>query len=96
LKYWKLEHKWLFNYRVENFRFIVVSSTDPYKPLVYKCTEEDLYAGRYGGKLKYNDEYQKGFDQLIDDMQWHIETNNYSYPREIYELDGEVPLSIFN
>ncbi len=95
LKYWKLENKEFFNYRIDNFRFIVISSTDPFRPLVYKCSDEDLYAGRYGGKLKYNGEFEKGFEDLMDDMQWHLNTQNFSYPKEVYDKNGEITLNIF-
>ena len=95
LKYLKLQYPELFTYRVENFRFVVVSSQDPFRPLVYKTSDVDLYAGKYGGKLqKYNEEV-RGFDQLIEDMLWHVETSNYNYPRNIYELGGEVELNVF-
>ena len=27
----------------------------------------------------------KGFKQLIEELQWHIKTNNWSYPKEYYD-----------
>jgi len=95
IKYWKLEYKEFFDYRVDDFRFIIISSTDPFKPLVYKCTPEDLYAGKYGGTIQSTGETVKGFDQLIEDMQWHIANELYSYPREVYQAEGELMLNVF-
>jgi len=95
LEYWKSEHPEYADYRIEPFRFVIISSQDPTKPLVYKSTGEDLYAGKYGGAIKRTGEEIKGFDQLIDDMQWHLQNQKFDYPKDIYSADGELVLSVF-
>lgn len=95
LKYWKLENPDFFNYRIENFRFCVISSQDPMRPLVYVTTDEDLFAGKYGGKLVKSGEEIKGFDTLIDDMDWHLSNQKFDYPKDVYEVNGEVKLGMF-
>lgn len=95
LKYYKLQYPELLNYRIANFRFIILSSQDPFKPLVYKTTAEDLHAGKYGGIIKMYNDAIRGFDGLIDDMQWHTENQKYDYPKAIYEKDGELYLGVF-
>lgn len=95
LIYWKLQHPEFLDYRIDLFRFVIISSQDPMKPLVYKTTPEDIYVGKYGGKLQRTGEEVKGFDTLIDDMQWHLDNQLFDYPREVYEANGELNLSLF-
>ena len=95
LKYWKLENPQFIDYRIDYFRFCIISSQDPFKPLVYKTTDDDLWAGKHGGFIKRNGNHFKGFDQLIDDMEWHLENMLYDYPREVYEKQGELALNVF-
>jgi hypothetical protein len=95
LKYFKLQHKELFDYRIDNFRFLVISSQDPFRPLVYKTTEVDIYTGKYGGRLKHKGYDIKGFDILINDMEWHLENQMFDYPREIYDSKGEIEFDVF-
>ncbi len=65
------------------------------KPLVYKTSIEDLYVGKHGGKLLRSGDEVKGFNQLIDDMTWHLDNQLFDYPKEIYDVEGEVPLNVF-
>ncbi len=95
ISYWKLENPKYFDYYVDYFRFVIISSQNPMKPLVYKTTEFDIFAGEYGGTIKKTGEKFKGFKQLIGDMEWHLENGLYDYPREIYEMNGEVELDVF-
>ncbi len=82
-------------YTLENFEFIVVetklSSTNP--AIIFQTTPKDRKAGLEGaifdGKLR------KGINQLLDDYLWHQKTNQWTYPREIYENQGRVILDIF-
>lgn len=97
LKYWKLDNPEYMNYRVDNFRFMIISSQDPFIPLMYKCTDETLYAGKNGGKINFhgNIEEVRGFDQLIDDMEWHLNESKFDYPKRIYDVNGELELDVF-
>lgn len=95
LKYWKLENPQYLDYRIDYFRFVIISSQDPLRPLVYKTTDDDLYAGKFGGTLVKSGEYFKGFDQLISEMEWHSINQKYDYPKEIYDANGELELKVF-
>ena len=95
LKYWKLQNPEFFDYRIDYFRFCIISSQDPMKPLVYKTNEVDLHVGKYGGKLLRNGDEVRGFDQLIEDMQWHLDNQKFDYPREVYNKSGELELGLF-
>jgi hypothetical protein len=85
----------LKGYRVELMKFIIISSQDPMKPLRYQTTDNDYYAGKYGGKLKSNGNTIKGYLQLLEDMDWHLTEGKFDYPREVYEKDGELELDVF-
>lgn len=83
------------DYSVDNFKFIVISSLEINKPLIYKCSDNDLLCGKKGGKLLPFNKKIKGYEELIRDYKWHIENDLWEYPREIYENEGEVELDIF-
>ena len=94
VQYFKMTVPELFNYTVEPFKFIVISSQNPYKPLVYNTTLADLYNGEYGGKLQNGNEI-RGFKQLIIDMEWHKEKELYQYPKEVYDKNGHLELNVW-
>lgn len=81
-------------YTVDNFGFIVIGSADSTKPLRYKCTDEDIYSGLYGGELRTGREV-KGVMELAEELQWHEDNNKWQYPYEVYQNDGELELDIF-
>lgn len=94
LSYLKLEYKELFDYKIDLFKFVVISSQDSKRPLVYKTTDVDILVGEHGGYLKDGTKI-KGFKQLIEDMEWHIENEVYDFPKEVYDNKGELEFDIF-
>lgn len=85
-----------FDYEVETFKFVVISSKNPVKPLVYNTTAMVIESGRNGGFLKtksYHNEV-KGYKELVRNMYWHIEKDNYMYPKEVYDKNGELTLDV--
>lgn len=86
----------LSDYKIDLFKFVVISSKNPLKPLAFQITEETLLAGQKGGVIKGTDVEVKGYEQLIVDMQWHYDTNNFQYPKHIYDSQGLLKLDIFN
>lgn len=82
-------------YTMDDFVFIVVetklSSTNP--ALIYRTTKSTRQAGVNGGK--YNGKYYKGIDQLLDELSWHINTNNWTYTKSVYENKGVIDLDLF-
>lgn len=85
----------LSDYSVELFKFVVISSKNPMKPLSFQITPENLKAGKFGGILKNSEEYKKGYLELIDDMNWHIDNDKYQYPKEVYDNNGLMTLDNF-
>ena len=95
LVYFKLSRPDLMDYTIDYMRFVIISSNDPMKPLVYKTTITDYYAGKLGAKLTRTGEFIKGYQELITDMEWHISENKYDYPKEVYDKNGELELNLF-
>lgn len=65
----KLTDKDLSDYEMKRFKFIAVENkhTSTRPAVVYNCTDNDLYVGQHGGKLK-GGKSVPGYDQLIDDL----------------------------
>lgn len=94
-------------YKILPFKFIVESTIEPGIPLVFTCTEDLLFTGKYGipkhdliGLSTINDKDKrflhrqntiKGFHQLIEDYKWYLE-NNFEKRRDIVEQQGEFSL----
>lgn len=82
-------------YTLEDFVFIVVetklSSSAP--ALIYTTTPNTRLAGLEGGW--YQHKYYRGVHELLDELAWHQQTNNWIYPKRIYENKGRVELDIF-
>lgn len=81
-------------YKVSNFGFIVIGSQDSTVPLRYKCTDEDLYCGMFGGELRTGREV-KGVEELTNELLWHREHDKWEYPYEVYQNGGELEIDIF-
>lgn len=81
-------------YKVENFGFIVISSKNVNYPVVYKCTDEDLDRGLYGGTSKKGISY-KGVFTLTDELLWHRKTSKWDYPKEVYDNKGELLIDVY-
>lgn len=77
-------------YKILPFKFIVESTKNPGMPLIYKCSEK-LLNNALTGYIR-EDRYYKGINELIDDYKWYVETNNWSYSKEIIENCGEIEI----
>jgi len=82
-------------YTVLPFLFIVEHTDYPGLPLIYECTEQDIYCGKYGGTTKTGVTL-KGFDQLIEDLKWYYYHDSWDYTREVIENKGMVKMNLFN
>lgn len=82
------------HYKELPFEFVVIGSGNTRRPLVYKCSQNDLYCGKYGGKI--GEIPIRGFDTLINEYDWHTDTMQYDYPKSIYDSNGIVYLNVFN
>jgi hypothetical protein len=83
-------------YTLKDFIFIVTETkTSSFNPaLIYTTSEAERNAGMHGGE--YNGKRYKGIYELIEDYLWHVETDQWIYPREIYQNAGRVPLKVFS
>lgn len=82
-------------YTLKDFIFIVAETkTSSFNPaLIYTTSKEEREAGFTGGN--FNNKYHKGIYQLLEDYLWHVETDQWIYPREIYQNEGRIPLKVF-
>ena len=77
------------NFTMKDFTFVVGSFNSPSNPLVYNA-KGILEQGEYGGTV--HDRPVRGFKQLTENYLWHLDTNQWEYPKEIYENNGVINL----
>ena len=80
------------DYRILPFQFVVIGVNDANPPHIFEVSEQDLFVGEYGGRINGRDYDIKGFQQLIDDLEEHRDTNQWEYRHEVYDNDGVIPL----
>lgn len=82
-------------YTLKDFIFIVAetktSSTNP--ALIYTTTLNERLCGMWGGYV--GNRYYKGIRQLLEDYKWHVESNEWTYPKKIFQDQGRVELNLF-
>lgn len=106
LEYYKNNSIFYSDYKVLPFKFIVESTTDIGRPLVFTCSKEALYAGRYGieesiqTRLIFPNETiasgnkalkYKGFEELLNEV-IKLRHTDYNYTFDIIEVDGDLEL----
>jgi hypothetical protein len=79
-------------YTVENFKFVVVSTTGRNDVLTYTVSDEDLQAGDYGYTDLYGN-YHRGWITLLEDLSWHYEHDLWKHPRNVYAHQNDMPLN---
>ena len=85
----------LKDYKILPFEFVVISSKDPMRPLMFIASNTDMEAGTHGGVVTTYGREVKGYIQLLKDMMWHTKNELYDYPREVYESKGMLTLNAF-
>jgi hypothetical protein len=105
LKQWK-ENNEFKDYRILNFKFIVVSTTEDEEPVVFTCDESLLYIGKFGREVLYlkgelwgSDEMEpyyrlsriKGYLDLLDDYLYYVE-KGFSQDRLLKEGQDKLML----
>lgn len=91
--YWKNNIQTeLKDYKVAPFEFIIISSQDYSRPLIYKGNQDSYELGKFGGIV--DGRYRKGYKQLIEERAWYIKNEKYSYPYEIYQSNGVVDIKL--
>ena len=83
-------------YKLDDFRFIVVESkgTSSHPAIIYKTCWQDRFVGLYSGNI--GKKRYKGINELLNDYKYHLETNKWDLPRDLYSSSGEVYLNIFD
>ena len=79
-------------YTIENFKFIVVSTTGRNDVLTYTVSDADMNAGHYGYTDIYGN-YKRGWITLLEDLNWHYESDLWHYHREVYSNNMDMPLN---
>jgi len=93
---WYIDNKEEYKgYKLLPFLFIVEHTDYPGLPLIYECTEKDIYCGKFGGTTKTGVRL-KGFDELIEDLKWYYAYDSWDYTREVIENRGVVKINLFN
>lgn len=110
LEYYKNSSIFYSDYKVLPFKFIVESTTDIGRPLVFTCSKETLYTGRYGveesiqTRLIFPNETTangnkalkyKGFETLLDEL-IKLRNTDFKYSSDILEVNGDVELYFLN
>lgn len=76
------------------FQFLVVdTSPQGLRPLIYKISHVDLLNAEHGFKTK-SGYYYKGLDELVDEILWCQETQNWRISKNAYENNGILNLNI--
>lgn len=79
---------------VIKFQFLVVdTSPQGLNPLIYKISDKDLVNAEFGFKTK-SGYYYKGLDELVDEILWCQETQNWRISKFAYENNGILNLNI--
>lgn len=77
-----IEHG-LLDYTILPFEFLTLDTSGFELPTIYRMTEKDLMSATFGGII--NNREVVGWTKLVEDFYWHLETNQWDYPREVYE-----------
>ena len=83
------------DYTVRNFAFVVTNFDYPDPPLIYRCTNNLMHVGWYGGVITETNQVVKGAMELLNDYRWYLSTLKYQYPRKVYERQGIIELDPF-
>lgn len=98
IKHWMSQDPKIKDYDIQNFRFVVAEMACKHVPVIYECSDSDLYAGKFGGELKSGSTKIKGFAELLEDVKWHRENDNWFTTAEHekgYAKNGSVLLNVF-
>lgn len=90
--FWQQNPKYK-NYRIPEFKFIVESTKYIGSPLIFRVPSNIIDLS-YEGFYTTGNTYHKGWRRLINDLEWHKETNIWDYSKEDFEKEGEIEIRI--
>lgn len=83
----------LSDYNIE-FQFLAVdTSKERLRPLIYKLSKDDINKAIYGFRLKTG-HYYKGLSELIEEIKWSSDKNQWSISKIAYEQNSILNLNI--
>lgn len=83
---------WRFEgYEVLLPKFIVCDSINYYSPLIYELTEENMMEAVEG--FKVNGYKYQGVEQIIEELKWSLDTDNWGISKKNFENNGLVKLT---
>lgn len=80
------------NYSLNPFLYIAVETNLVSNPMVFEVTPEAIEIGFSGGIVK-NKTYE-GFEQAIKRYYYAEQFNSWEYPKEYYESNGKMPITL--
>ena len=89
---WQKENE-IEKYKRMPMKFIRVHNLSWYRPLICPMTTNDLKAAMGGFKTRWGKTYP-GFRQIVQDLEWSLDTGIWSVKREDYLNNSVRPLNI--
>jgi hypothetical protein len=83
-------------YTIEDFVFVVVDSklSSSQAAVIYKTSKRDRECGLTGCYV--GNKYYKGINELMEELRFHIETDYWDLPKDVYLSNGVIKLDVFN
>lgn len=92
VKYWAVQEG-MGDYKIEPMEFIVGdTSANNRRPIRYQITDRDLNYGING--FWFRDIYYRGIDDLIEEISWAEDTNNWNVSKVVFDNNGKMNLNI--
>jgi len=95
--YMDAAREWAFKnypgYELKPFQFIVVSRSNPKSPAIFATNELLYLSGKNGFYKEDGTLWRKGYIQLAEEYEWHIEKEEFSYDKDVYESNGVIQLT---
>jgi hypothetical protein len=82
------------DYTVKDFMFIVAEMGARRLPLLFTMDKEQTSKAISGGET-FTGYRLKGIDDLIEDLKFYKETDQWDYPREVVLENGKIELDLF-
>ena len=81
------------DYEVLPFQFIVIETNYKNPPHIFEVSKEDMEIAAVGGIVQGAGYEIKGYQTIINNLEYHNTTNQWDYRQEIYENSGIISLN---
>lgn len=82
------------DYKIDTFKFLYISKKLPDVPVIYEVPER-LLNSFMDGWLSSTGDFVAGYDELIKNYQYVVETGNYNCERKVMENNGKLKISLW-